>query len=211
MPSVGLRGDENVHPGSGLSALLSRKGTHCSHMAEDILNAKKITKFSLATGKLCRRDIKLPEKSLVVQATEGLRSRREGGSGPGLCNSFCFCIKSDERKCIAVLSTAETFWEALYIYEMEDNCRTTGGYYYCLTPICFEEHEFIKILTFKCVIAYTSFYLRYAKISSNISACITSATVFVGRFFGWFFFFSVFWFCFGFFVWGCFVFSARYL
>lgn len=66
MPSVGLCGDENIHPGSGLSALPSRKGAHCSHMAGDILNAKKITTFSLETGALCRRNIKLPEKSLVV-------------------------------------------------------------------------------------------------------------------------------------------------
>lgn len=62
MPSVGLRGDENIHPGSGLSALPSRKGTHCSHMAGDILNAKKIATFSLKTGLLCRRETKWPER-----------------------------------------------------------------------------------------------------------------------------------------------------
>lgn len=50
MPSVGLHGDENIHPGSGLSALPSRKRTQCSHMAGDILNAKKIATFSLKTG-----------------------------------------------------------------------------------------------------------------------------------------------------------------
>ena len=62
MPSVGLRGDENIHPGSGLSALPSRKGTHCSHMAGDTFNAKKIATFSLETGPLCRREMKLPER-----------------------------------------------------------------------------------------------------------------------------------------------------
>ena len=41
---------------------------------------------------------------------------------PGPCSRFClcFCIKSDEIKCIAVLSTAETFLEAPYIYDTED-------------------------------------------------------------------------------------------
>lgn len=62
MPSVGLRDGENIHPGSGLSALPSRKGTHCSHMAADILNAKKIATFSLETGPLCGREIELPER-----------------------------------------------------------------------------------------------------------------------------------------------------
>lgn len=56
MPSVGLRGDENIHPGSGLSAFPSRKGTHCSHMAGDVLNAKKI-------ASLCIRKMKLPERA----------------------------------------------------------------------------------------------------------------------------------------------------
>lgn len=45
LPSVGLCGNENIHPGSGLSALPSRKGTHCSHVAGDILSAEKIAGF----------------------------------------------------------------------------------------------------------------------------------------------------------------------
>ena len=61
-PSVGLRGDENSHPGSGLSALPSRKGTHCSHMAGDILSAKKIATFCPERGALWRAEMYLPER-----------------------------------------------------------------------------------------------------------------------------------------------------
>lgn len=45
MPSVGLLRAENTQPGGGLSALLSRMGTHCSRMAGGSLSAKKAAAF----------------------------------------------------------------------------------------------------------------------------------------------------------------------
>lgn len=61
MPSVGVHGGENILPGSGLSALSSRKGTYCSHMIGDSSMPRKKAAFFLETGPLCRRKIKLPE------------------------------------------------------------------------------------------------------------------------------------------------------
>lgn len=69
MPSVGLHGDENIHPRSALSAFPSRKGTRCSHMAGDILSAKKIATFSLEMGPLVQKGnqtARRSEQSLVV-------------------------------------------------------------------------------------------------------------------------------------------------
>lgn len=57
MPSVGVHGGENILPGSGLSALPSRKGTYCSHMIGDSSMPRKKATFFLkqdhcAEGKL---------------------------------------------------------------------------------------------------------------------------------------------------------------
>lgn len=151
MPSVRLLGDENIHPGSGLSAFPSRKGTHCSHMADDVLNAKKI-------ASLCRRKMKLPEgasRTWLCRAPKAFPWEGEEVPAPGPCSRFClcFCVKSDEMKCIGALST-ETFLEASYIYDAEGDCRTTGKCCCCRASVLFAlSNKFIKVSTFECVIA----------------------------------------------------------
>lgn len=39
---------------------------------------------------------------------------------PGPYSRFCVSVLSDEIKCIAILSTAETFLESPYTYDTED-------------------------------------------------------------------------------------------
>ena len=74
---------------------------------------------------------------------------------PGAYSRFCscFCVKSDEIKCIPVLSTAEMFLEAPCIYDTEYKVisEKQEGMITISNFVCFEKHQFIKVSTLKCV------------------------------------------------------------
>lgn len=65
MPSVGVRDGENILPGSGLSALSSRKGTYCSHMIDSSMPRKKAT-FFLETGPRAEGKLKCQKEQVEL-------------------------------------------------------------------------------------------------------------------------------------------------